>query len=61
MLKTFLVKMNFTSRRIKTYFQIHDNALSLTLKQRRLATRKWPILKQMKLILTRKVSRLASF
>ena len=53
--------MNFTSMRIKTNFQIHDNALSLTWKQRRLATQKWSILMQMKLTLTRKVSRLASF
>ena len=40
MLQTFLVKMNFTSVRIKTHFQIHDIALSLTLKQKRLAARK---------------------
>ena len=39
-LKTFLVKMNFTSMRIKTHFQIHGIALSLTLKWKRLAAQK---------------------
>ena len=38
MLKTFLVKMNFTSMRTKTHF--HGIALSLTLKWTRLAARK---------------------
>ena len=34
------MKMNFTSMRIKTHFQIHGIALSLTLKRKRLVARK---------------------
>ena len=41
--KTFLVKMNFNCMRIKNYFYINSFALSLALRQRLGANRKWPI------------------
>ena len=41
--KTFLMKMSYICMRIKNYFNIAGFAPSLTLKQGREATRKWPI------------------
>ena len=39
---TFLVKMSFICKRIKNYFHVNGFSLSLALKQRLGATRKWP-------------------
>ena len=41
--KTFDMKMSFICMRMETHFHMKDFALSLTLKQRLKATRKWPI------------------
>ena len=41
--KTFLVKMSLICMRIKYHFHVSSFALSLALKQRLGATRKWPI------------------
>ena len=41
--KTFVVKMSFTCMKIKNHFQTNGLALSLALKQRLEATRKWTV------------------
>ena len=41
--KTFVVKMSFMCMKIKNHFQTNGLALSLALKQRLEATRKWTV------------------
>ena len=45
--KTFLVEMNFICLRINNHIHINGFALSLSLKQRPWANRKWPILESL--------------
>ena len=48
--QTFLVIMSFICMKLKKYFHINGSALSLSLKQRLEATRKWPFYWQITVI-----------